>query len=222
MARLLADRDSTDLHLNLARRHQRLARRYKQTNFVDIIQLAIDELVARQSAAAARDLDRHAAYDNVIAADADLDDGIRNLFGAAEAYDRENPGACMVSRLFPEGGFGDLISQPVAEEPASAEALASKVETLGVQVLTPYAAKLRTLAQAVRDALHVLNDAVRASKSADAEEEIAQGTLRRQYEHNYLNSRQAIGRTLAERLFPKTHHAQSSGTGPSPVPVSAQ
>ena len=78
MARMLADRDSTDLHLNLARRHQRLARRAGLADLVAAIQPAIAALAAKQAAAADKDLDRQGAYDEILAADADLDDAIRN------------------------------------------------------------------------------------------------------------------------------------------------
>ena len=180
---MLADRDSTDLHLNLARRHQRLARRYKQPALAAAIQAAIDGLATRQAAAADKELDRQGAYDDVLAADGDLDDGIRNLFSAAETFDRENPGAGMLAILFPSGGFGTIIEIDIAQEPAAAEALAVKIATLGAtHALAPHDAKLKALAQSVRDALKELDDAVRAAKAADAEEEIAQGTLRRQYE----------------------------------------
>lgn len=102
------------------------------------------------------------------------------------------------------------------KEPATVEALATKIETFGPgHTLAPHAAQLKTLAQAVRDALTALDDAVRAAKNADAEEEIAQGTLRRQYEQNYLTARQTIGRTIAERLFPKANRANPT---PTPVP----
>lgn len=78
MARMLAARDSTEHLLNLARRHQRLARRYKQAALVASIQSAIDGLTARQTAGAEKELDRQAAYDDGPAADGDLDDAIRN------------------------------------------------------------------------------------------------------------------------------------------------
>lgn len=211
MARMLADRDSTDLHLNLARRHQRLARRYKQPALVAAIQTAIDGLAARQSAAADKELDRQGAYDDVLAADGDLDDGIRNLFSAAETFDRENPGAGMLALLFPSGGFGTIIEIDIAQEPAAAEALAVKIATLGAtHTLAPHDAKLKALALTVRDALKALDDTVRAAKTADAEEEIAQGTLRRQYEHNYLAARQTLGRGISERLFPKANRSSSN------------
>lgn len=112
--------------------------------------------------------------------------------------------------LFPAGGFGPVVELPIAQEPAAAEALATKIESLGAaHALAPQAAKLKTLAQAVRDALKALDDAVRTAKNADAEEEIAQGTLRRQYEHNYLAARQSLGRGTSERLFPKANRSNS-------------
>lgn len=218
MARMLADRDSTDLHLNLANRHQRLARRYKQASLVAAIQPAIDTLVSRQAVAAGKDLDRQAAYDDVVAADADLDDGIRNLFGSAEVFDRDHIGAGMVTTLFPGGGFGSIVDQPLAEEPASAEALATKIDTLGAaHALASHSVKLKALAQGVRDALKALDDAVRLAKNADAEEEIAQGVLRRQHERNYLIARQTLGRGIAERLFPRANRGQSAEASPAAV-----
>ena len=215
---MLADRDSTDLHLNLARRHMRLARRYKQTALVTAISTAIDALKAKQDIAEEKDLERQGAYDDVYAADGDLDDGIRNLFSAAETFDRENIGAGTVVKLFPDGGFGSIIDEPLAQEPATADALATKVTSLGAaHSLFPHAAKLTALAQGVRDALTALEGAVRASKMAEAEEEIAQAALRKQYEGNYLTGRGAVGRTIAERLFPKANRGQSEDPAPAPV-----
>lgn len=218
MSRMLADRDSTDLHLNLSRRHQRLARRYKQAALVAAIQTSIDGLAARQSTSAEKELDRQGAYDDVQAADGDLDDAIRNLFSGAESFDRDHLGAGTLAILFPSGGFGTMIELEVAQEPDAAEALAIKVETLGTaHTLAPHGVKLKTLAAIVREALSALNDAVRAAKNAQAEEEIAQGTLRRQYESNYLTARQSLGRGIAERIFPGTNRSQANEPTPPPA-----
>lgn len=208
---MLADRDSSDLHLNLARRHLRLARRYKQSALIAAMQTVIDGLSARKSIAEDKELDRQAAYDDTFAADGDLDDAIRNLFSAAETHDRENLGAGMLAMLFPSGGFGELVELPLTQEPTAADAIATKITTLGAtHPLAPHAAKLSTAAQAVRDSLAALDSAVRAAKTADAEEEIAQGKLRRQYEHNYLAARQELSRSIAERLFPKANRPSTS------------
>lgn len=220
MARMIADRDSTDLHLNQARRHERLARRYRQEAFATSIRAAIDPLIAKGNATAERDLERQGAYDDVLAADADLDDAIRSLFNSAEISERENPGSGVLMNLFPEGRFTDITALAVAQEPAAAEALATHVDGLGAtHSLAPHGAKLRALAEAVRVALGAQDAAIRALKTAEAEEEIAQAVLRRQYEVNYLDARKTLGRTLAERIFPATRGSSTPEPGPAPVPV---
>jgi hypothetical protein len=224
MARMLADRDSTDLHLNLARRHQRLARRAGLTDLVAAIQPPIAALAAKQSTASNKDFDRQAAYDEVLAADAELDDTIRNLFDSATIFDRDNAAARTVETLFPDGGYSDIIDEPLAQEPATADALATKVGTLGAgHALASHATKLTAAAKAVGDALAAQDTAIRDGKSADAEEEIAQATLRRAFETNYLNARQAIGRVKAERLFPKANRSTTGGdTAPTSTPAPAK
>jgi len=59
----------------------------------------------------------------------------------------------------------------------------------------------------VRDALKALDDAVRASKNTDAEEEIAQGALRRQYEHNYTAAHQDLWKRDLSPDPPAPYHA---------------
>jgi hypothetical protein len=191
MARMLTDRESAALHLNTARRHQRLARRYRRDGLVGTIEPLIADLEAKSASQAAKTFETQAAYDNVLAADADLDDAVRNLFNAGEQHDRSNPTTPALPTLFPDGGFGALIAEPLAQ---------------------------RTAAQDVRDALKAQNDAVRAQKSAEAEEEIAQGALRRQYEANYLDARRQWGRPFAERLFPRLYTGKAKDDGGDPTP----
>jgi len=89
--------------------------------------------------------------DDVVAADADLDDAIRNLFSAAESFDRDNLGAGTVATLFPRGGFSSIIDLPLAQEPDSADALATKEESLGAaHALAPHAAKLKAQSSKLR------------------------------------------------------------------------
>ncbi len=44
---------------------------------------------------------------------------------------------------------------------------------------------------------------IKQVKTCEAEEDIAQAALRRQYENNYLDARKQLGKIRAERLFPK-------------------
>ena len=144
--------------------------------------------------------------DDVVAADADLDDAIRNLFSAAESFDRDNLGAGTVATLFPRGGFSSIIDLPLAQEPDSADALATKEESLGAaHALAPHAAKLKAQssklkaqATAVRAAITAQETAIRTARTAAAEEENAQGALRRADGGNYLVARSSFGRTVAE------------------------
>jgi hypothetical protein len=219
MARMLADRDSSALHLNQARRHERLARRYRQDGYATSIRSVIDALQNKADNSAAKELERQGATDDVAAADADLDDAIRSLYNSAEISERENPGSGVLMKLFPEGGFTAITSISTIQEPAAADALAIRLEDLGgTHALAPHAQKIRTLATAVRNSFTALETAIRTLKAAEAEEEIAQAALRRQYELNYLEARKQLGRPLAERLFPVT---RSSGPAEEPAPTPA-
>lgn len=222
MARMLTDRESSALHLSTARRHQRLSRRYRRDSLVTAIEPLIADLEAKSGITVAKIFETQAAYDNVLAADADQDDAVRNLFNAGEQHDRSNPTSPALPTLFPGGGFGDLIDEPLAQEPESVSALATRVDTLGAQhPLAAHAATLRAAAQDVRDALKAQNDALRAQKSAEAEEEIAQAALRRQYEANYLDARRQWGRPFAERLFPRLYSGKAKDSGSEPSPESS-
>jgi hypothetical protein len=211
MARMLFDRDSTSVHLNAARRHERLARRYRRAELAAEIKPWIADLTARELAAEEKKFETQAAHDDVVAADGEQDDAVRNLFDAVKTHDRSNPATPVLPALFPGGGFSSVTDQSMAKEPDAVDALATKVETLGAtHPLAPHAALLRTAAQAVRAAIALEDEAIRQQKSAEAEEEIAQGKLRRKYEANYLDARKAWGRVVADRLFPQLKAAKRS------------
>lgn len=201
---------------------ERLARRYRQEGVANAIRAVIDPLKVKMDITVERDLERQWAYDDILAADADLDDAIRTLYNSAEIFERENLGAGIITGLFPEGGFTVITDLSIAQESVAAEALATKVESLGAaHALAPHAVKLQTLAAAVRAALVAQDTAIRATKTAEADEEIAQTALRRQYEVNYLDARKNLGRTLAERIFPVSKSNPAPAPGPQPAPVPA-
>jgi hypothetical protein len=206
---MLSERDSTALHLNAARRHVRLLRRSRRDEMIAGIDPLIADLQRKQQLSDERALDTQAAYDAVVASDAELDDAVRNLHDAGKQHDRSHPTSPALPDLFPSGGFGTLIDLPLKEEPDNVDALAKKVESLGPDHgLAPHAAQLRAGAQAVRDALNLHNEAIRAQKSAEAEEDIAKSALRRKYEANYLDGRKLWGRVFVERLFPDLRSAK--------------
>ncbi len=97
------------------------------------------------------------------------------------------------------------------EEPDTVERLAMRTEALGKEhALYPLAAELRKQVAASRKAIKAYEDVIKQLKSCEADEEIAQATLRRQYENNYLDARKQLGKIRAERLFPKLNNANRS------------
>ena len=84
------------------------------------------------------------------------------------------------------------------------ERLAMRLEDLGKEhALYPMAAELRQQITVSRKTMKAYDDVLQQIKTCEAEEEIARGTLRRQYESNYLDARKQLGKMRAERLFPK-------------------
>jgi hypothetical protein len=193
----------------MARRHVRLATHYRQPQFATAMSSLIDDLKAKAEVTATKEWERQAATDQVYAADGDLDDGIRDLYNNAELFDRKHPGEAVLNQLFPQGGFTAITGMILAQEPAAAHALATRVEELGTShALFTHAETLRDLACAVTDALAAADAAVTAKKVAEAIEENAQGALRRQYEINYLDARRLLGANKADRLFPYIRSAK--------------
>jgi hypothetical protein len=220
MARLLAARDSTTIHLNLSRRHQRLARRYRQTALADAIKPFIDALKDKADLAEESDLDRQAADDAVSAADADLDDAVRNLFDSAKIAERHDLTGRLLDTLFPDGRFTTITDAADADEPALVEALITRLASLGDNhALAPHVALLRTAISEVNAAFKAHDEAVTAMQVADAAESLAASNLRKQYEANYLDARKQLNRALAERLFPASRASAPAPAAPVPAPA---
>ncbi|MEW6756456.1 MAG: hypothetical protein AB1505_36610 [Candidatus Latescibacterota bacterium] len=86
---------------------------------------------------------------------------------------------------------------------------------------SPLAPRLRQGVAAAAEAEAAYEAAIRAEKAAEADEEIAQASLRRQYELNYLAARQRLGRARAERLFPARQQSARGAAQPAESPVQA-
>ncbi len=205
MAQMLFERDSTNKHLNATRRHMRFARKIKGgETLVTVIEPYYNNLIAKKEERLAKITLREDANDDLSYADSLLDNAVRNAFRACEKYDREHPDNRALLTVFPSGKFGDLVKLPVQEEPDEVDNVVLRFESLGED--HPLFAEAATLAADVtnsKDAITILNTAIKAVKVAEAEEEMAQANLRRQYENNYLQARSTFGRTVAERIFPK-------------------
>ena len=110
----------------------------------------------------------------------------------------------MLATIFPEGRFSAITVVNRNQEPDVVEKLAVRLESLGAaHPLYGLAAELKRKVDASRQAIAALTQTITERKKAEAEEEIAQLALRRQYELNYLEARRTLGRDLAERLFPR-------------------
>lgn len=222
MARFLADRDSSSLHLQAAHRHQRLARRYGFQPYAAEIQPHLDTLKTKSAVYDERELERQAAYDEVLAADSDLDDSVRSLFSAAQTFDRENLGASTLTTLFPDNRFASVTELPITTELTAIEGLITRLGSLGPQhALGGFTKKLLDGKKAVKDALAAQSAAVTARAAADAEEELAQAALRRQYEANYYNAAKQLGKDGAEKLFPDFRRSARASDTPAPAPAPA-
>jgi hypothetical protein len=226
MARLLAPRDSTNIHLNLGRRHYRLCVRYRQDTMAASIKAAIDNLVQKALAAEDRDLDRQAAADAIVASDADLDDAVRNLFDSARIAERTDPSSRPLDTLFPEGRFTTITDADAFDEPALVEAVITRLSKLGdTHMLAPHVALLRAAVGDLKGSIKAHDDAMAAMKAADAEEALSADSLRRQYESNYFDARKKLSRPMAERLFVSGRNPTSPATPPAaerpPAPAPA-
>ena len=114
-------------------------------------------------------------------------------------------------RVFPDGKFGHIVNMNLQDEPDTVERLALRIENLGKEhPLYPLAAELRNQVAASRKAIKAYEDVIKQLKNCEADEEIAQATLRRQYENNYLDARKQLGKIRAERLFPKLNNTNRS------------
>lgn len=204
MARQLYPRDSAAFMLNAIRRHQRLCRKNPSgAVFIQAIQPAATTLEQRVNLLVQAALARQDAYDDVLLADSDLDNAIRNVFDACKTYERQHTGEALVNKIFSNGGYSDIVRMPYAEEPNAADTIALKIENLvNNHPVYAMAATIRQAANAVRKAIELHKETIRKEKAAEAELEIAKADTIRAYEVNYLDARRKLGSTNADRLFP--------------------
>jgi hypothetical protein len=220
---MLQDDDSTGKHLSLVRRHQRRCRAMPgAAPLATAIEPARAALVEREAVAAAALRAEEDARDDLELADAAQDDEIRNLAGRASEHDRNNPGAGVLDSLFRAKNPSEIVGEPLDVEARSIEQLATAVEALGAaHPLAGFAATLRERSRACTEAQSRLTAAITARAIADGDEENAQAALRRAYESNYFDARRQLGKSMAERLFPRlrrrTRAEPGGGGGPAPT-----
>ena len=204
MAQLLYPRDSTQKHLSATRRHLRLCKQVKNTQgLVKQITPAYELVREKDQVLQETKILREDRYDDMLMADNQLDDSVRNLFRRCEEYDRTHPGELVLLQIFPDGKFSHIVNMNREEEPAAVEKLAMRLENLGEKhPLYALAQELRTFINASLKAIRAYQESVQVLKVCETECEMARTALRRQYEVNYLDARKQLGKKLAERLFP--------------------
>lgn len=204
MATMLQDRDSSDKHLDYVRLHSRRCNKNKGTEFLaQRIKPLADTLSEKKVVTKQTIQNRQDANDDIKLEDTILDNEVRTVHEKCLQYDRDNLGHSVLTKIFPNGSFGWIVKLTEKEEPDEIDKLTIRIENLGSDhPLFPHAAILKEKANAVRNAIKAYNEAVTLQKSAEAEEEIAQASLRREYENNYLDARGQFGKAKAEMLFP--------------------
>lgn len=205
MAQMLRDADSSEKHLSITRRHKRLCKSIKGAEF---LALAIEPHYNRQIAAFAN---KQKAIESEEDAQDDRDligrdgaDVLRTISERAKQHDRDNPGDNAFGRLYPEGGYSDFIASNGTTSAANCRLIAARIKDLGANhPLSDLATDAEARAVAIENGQKGFDDALRARKLAEADDELAQAALRRAYEENWLDAQKKLGKTMAERLFPR-------------------
>jgi len=218
MAQLLYERHSTNVHLNIVKRHIRLARQFKGAEeLVTAIEPFYNELAAKAANTISATEETECKRDSLALADISLDDKVRDLNEACKKYDRDHPGIPVSALLFPEGTSA-FIYAPVETEPTLVEKLILSIQSLGEG--HPLAEHIGTLQEAIdksKTTISELKTAITAEKMAEALEAIAKVNLTRQYEQNIYTASSKFGKAFANRLFPQIFTATKSETAVEPT-----
>jgi hypothetical protein len=161
MAQLLYERHSTNVHLNIVKRHIRLARQFKGAEeLVTAIEPCYNELAAKAANTTTATEETECKRDSLALADVLLDDKVRDLNEACKKYDRDHPGIPVSALLFLEG-TSPFIYAPIETEPTLVEKLILGVQSLGEG--HPLAEHIGTLQDAIntsKTAIADLKDAI--------------------------------------------------------------
>ncbi|MCI0513273.1 hypothetical protein L0128_08690 [candidate division KSB1 bacterium] len=221
MATLLREADSTERHLNWCYRHVRLCQKYKGTEaLTESMKATTQTLTQQHEITQQKQLAREEAYDDMLLADLNLDNGVRTLNEKCKQYDREHIGANTLTFIFPDGRFTSITRQSRYKEPAAVNQLIVRIEKLGSEHdLFGQAQVLKQLVADSQAAIEKLQQAVIAEKTAITQEDLSRLAVRKQYELNYLEARKLLGKEQAERLFPKgaPHTAKKKNDNPPPA-----
>lgn len=203
MAQFLYERHSTNVHLNIVKRHIRLARQFKGAEeLVTAIEPFYNDLATKNANTLNATDETECKRDLLAFADVSLDDKVRDLHEASKKYDRDHPGIPVTTLLFPEG-LSPVIYAPAETEPTLVEKLILGVQSLGEG--HPLALLTSSLQDAINNSKTAINElkaAITAQKMAEGLEAIARVNLTRQYEQNIYAASSKFWKAFANRLFP--------------------
>jgi tetratricopeptide (TPR) repeat protein len=204
MATLLFPRDSADKHLRAARMHMRRCANIKgSSEFAAAIKPFFLNLKEKKKATDVKVEEKEDAYDLAMYYDAELDAEIKFLFNECEKYDRKNPGALSMKKVFPQGKFSPITTMNYEKQIGAVKQLILRLKSLGENhPLFPSVAEITSKMEDSDNAIDTYKKAVSAEKIALGEEGIAKSALAARYEKNYLHARDTLGRAIAEKLFP--------------------
>ena len=214
MAQFLYERHSTNVHLNIVKRHIRLARQFKGAEeLVTAIEPSYSELTAKAANTISVTCETEFKRDLLVFTDVSLDDKVRNVHEASKKYDRDHPGIPVTSLLFPDG-ISPVIYAPIESEPTLVEKLILGIQSLGEgHPLSEHIASLQEAVDKSKTAISELKTAITDEKMAEALEGIAKVNLTRQYEQNIYAASSKFGKAFANRLFPAINPQTKSESG---------
>ena len=215
MAEMLRDSDSTEKHLSASRRHMRLCRRVRGAEFlIAAIEPHRNRLVGTLAAKNQANDAEEDARDDLDAQGREAADAIRTISERAKQQDRDNSGSNAHSTIFPEGGFGPYLTSNNTASAASCNVIATRIQSLGqMHPLAALGTEITTHGNALDAGQTNFDNALRARKLAEAEDELAQAAVRRAYEENWLDAQKKFGKA-ADRLLPRLRKRRANDEEP--------
>ncbi len=165
MAQFLYERHSVNVHLNMVKRHIRLARQIKGAEELGtVIEPLYNELLAKTAAANVAAEETEFKRDILTLKDAALDDVVRDVNDACKKYDRDHPGSSVTDNLFP-GGISPIVYAPIESEPTLVGKIILAIANLGEgHLLAQYVPHLQAAASEAKSAIDELHTALPPKK----------------------------------------------------------
>ncbi len=210
MAQMIYRSYSTKKHISIPARFIRLCRQIKGgEDYIEAILILLNILIDKQKATEEAVANKEMTHDDVVLHDSYLDDAIRSCAADCKKYDRDNIGRPVLTEIFTDGKFTNIVRASNREEPDLADKIVKRIETLDPEhPVYIYAEKLRILITNCRNALNIHDQAKAKLKDAVTEEEIARSSIRKKYEYNYHDMILKFGKNNANKFFPVIKHTR--------------